>query len=147
MTGCLTKHSPLFWLVALLASAMVSIGLQSLFAPADAAERFGVPVDTDTWTYLWAKGTRDIVTGLLGFGLLSLRVDRRVLAIFVGIVALIPLSDAIWVWRALGPAPVSVVIHTGMAVFAAVLAGLLWRRSPQDESAHASDVQQKVNWS
>lgn len=126
----LKRKSVLFWLVALLASAFVSAGVRFLFAPLDATEGFGVPVDgsQQSMAYLWALGLRDIVAGLLGFALLALRVSRRVLAAFVGIVALIPSGDLVNVYANTGTDnAVSLLITSGTAVFAWTLAFCLWK--------------------
>src|SRR5262249_33240800 len=87
----LKANSILFWLVALIAVGIIFIGTRFLVLPLPAAEAFGVPAEgTRTLAYLWAKGTRDIVSGLLVIALLWLRVGRRVLAVFIGVAALIP---------------------------------------------------------
>lgn len=59
-----------------------------------------------------AKGTRDIVSGLLLIALLWLRVGRRVLAAFIGVAALIPVGDFINVSLNVGlNNPLSLAIH------------------------------------
>jgi hypothetical protein len=78
--------------------------------------------------YLWAKGTRDIVSGLLGITLLWLRVRHRVLALFIGVVALIPIGDCINVYVSVGASNLSALaIHSGTAVFMLILAVFLWK--------------------
>jgi hypothetical protein len=81
----LTNHLPtkslLFWLVVLPAVGIIFIGARFIVAPLVGAEGFGVPVNsTDTYAYLWAKGTRDIVSGLFLIVFLWLKVNRRVLS-------------------------------------------------------------------
>ena len=71
----LKTNSVLFWLAALIAVGIIFIGARFLVSPLPAAAAFGVPVEgTQTLAYLWAKGTRDIVSGLLVIALLWLRV-------------------------------------------------------------------------
>ena len=61
----------LFWMVVLLAVGIIFIGVRFLAAPLTAAAAFGVPTNpTSPMAYLWAKGTRDIVSGLLLLALL-----------------------------------------------------------------------------
>ena len=127
----LKANSILFWLVALIAVGIIFIGARFLFLPLPAAEAFGVPAEgTRTLAYLWAKGTRDIVSGLLVIALLWVRVGRRVLAVFIGVAALIPIGDFINVYLNVGANnPMALAIHGGTAVFMLVLAALLWTGS------------------
>jgi len=127
----LKANSILFWLVALIAVGIIFIGARFLVLPLPAAEAFGVPAEgTRTLAYLWAKGTRDIVSGLLVIALLWLRVGRRVLAVFIGVAALIPIGDFINVYLNVGANnPMALAIHGGTAVFMFVLAALLWTGS------------------
>ena len=127
----LKANSILFWLVALIAVGIIFIGTRFLVLPLPAAEAFGVPAEgTRTLAYLWAKGTRDIVSGLLVIALLWLRVGRRVLAVFIGVAALIPIGDFINVYLNVGANnPMALAIHGGTAVFMLVLAALLWTGS------------------
>jgi hypothetical protein len=127
----LTGNSVLFWLVVLSAIGIIFIGARFLAAPLVAAEGFGVPADgTRSFAYLWAKGIRDIVSGLLGIVLLWLGVSRRVLAAFIAVVALIPIGDFINVYlSAGGNNPMALLIHGGTAVFMLALAAFL-RRAP-----------------
>src|SRR5579862_8392816 len=90
----LTAHSVLFWLIAIIAIGIIFIGARFIASPLPAARDFGVPASgTKDVTYLWTKGTRDIVSGLLVIGLLALRVSPGVLAAFLFIAALIPFGD------------------------------------------------------
>jgi len=127
----LKANSILFWLVALIAVGIIFIGARFFVLPLPAAEAFGVPAEgTRTLAYLWAKGTRDIVSGLLVIALLWVRVGRRVLAVFIGVAALIPIGDFINVYLNVGANnPMALAIHGGTAVFMLVLAALLWTGS------------------
>ena len=62
----LKAKSILFWLVALIAAGIIFIGVRFIVSPRVGATGFGVPAaENQTFAYLWAKGTRDIVYGLL----------------------------------------------------------------------------------
>ena len=125
----LRRTSPLFWLVVLLAVGIIFIGIRFLAAPLTAAAAFGVPVGpTSPMAYLWAKGTRDIVSGLLLLALLGMRVARRVIAVFILVAALIPVADLVNVYLNMGYVS-AMAIHAGTAVFMIILAALLWRHS------------------
>ena len=92
--GCLKASSVLFWLAALLAVGIIFVGGRFLFDPFAAARDFGVPAaHNSTLAYLWTKGTRDIVSGLVLISLLCLGVRRAVLSTFIFITTLIPLAD------------------------------------------------------
>ena len=127
----LKPKSVSFWLVALIALGIIFIGARFLLKPIPAAASFGVPAEgTRTLAYLWAKGTRDIVSGLLVIALVWLRVGRRVLAAYIGIAALIPLGDLINVYLNVGANnPLALAIHGGTAGFMLILAASLWKQS------------------
>jgi len=117
----------LFWMVVLLAAGIIFIGVRFLAAPMTAAAAFGVPAGaTPQMAYLWAKGTRDIVSGLLLFGLLGMRVRPRVISVFILIAALIPVTDFVNVYLNMGYGS-ALAIHAGTAAFMVILAVLLWR--------------------
>jgi hypothetical protein len=120
----------MFWLVALIAAGIVFIGARFLVSPRPAATDFGVPAgETERSTYLWAKGTRDIVSGLLVAGLLWLKVSKEVLATFLYIAALIPIGDMLNVYAQVRTRNIpALLIHGGTAVFMSVLASLLLRQ-------------------
>lgn len=124
-----TADSVLFWLVALLGIGIIFIGARFIVAPLAAARDFGVPAtQTEKPTYLWAKGTRDIVSGLLVIGLLWLKVNSGVLATFLFIASLIPIGDLLNVYVQVRLGNVAaLIIHGGTALFMCVLASLLLR--------------------
>jgi Domain of unknown function (DUF4267) len=127
----LRSSSVLYWLVALLAAGIIFIGARFLVTPLTAAEDFGVPADgTRPFAYLWAKGTRDIVSGLAGVVFLWLGVGRRVLAAYIAVVALVPAGDFINVYLNMGVrSPTALMIHGATVVFMVALAALLRRES------------------
>jgi Domain of unknown function (DUF4267) len=125
----LTADSVLFWLVALIAVGIIFIGARFILAPIPAARDFGVPASgMEKFTYLWTKGTRDIVSGLFVIGMLWLKVSSGVMAAFLFIASLIPIGDLLNVYASAKTRNVpALIIHGGTAVFMCVLAGLLLR--------------------
>ncbi len=132
----LAKTSVAFWLVALIAAGIIFIGLRFLVQPLPAAAAFGVSADgSSNFAYLWAKGTRDIVSGLLLIALLGIHAGRRVVALFLAVAALIPLGDLANVWMNVGTQrPVALAIHGSTVVGMLVLSGWLFRRPRPVES-------------
>jgi hypothetical protein len=123
----LRRAPVLFWMVVLLALGIIFIGARFLAAPITAAAAFGVPSGaTPQMAYLWAKGTRDIVSGLLLLGLLGMRVRPRVISVFILVAALIPVADFVNVYLNMGYVA-ALAIHAGTAAFMVILAALLWR--------------------
>jgi len=117
----------LFWMVVLLAAGIIFIGIRFLAAPITAAAAFGVPADATTqMAYLSAKGTRDIVSGLLLLALLGMRVRPRVIAVFILVAALIAVGDFVNVYLNMGYVS-ALAVHGGTAAFMVILAALLWR--------------------
>lgn len=126
----LKANTTIFWLIALIAAGLIFIGIRFIVAPMVGANGFGVPVDgTQTFAYLWAKGTRDIVSGLLLLLILWLKVSRRGLAAFIFIASLTPIGDALNVYANVGTSNITaLMIHSGTALFAIILAIILLRR-------------------
>lgn len=128
----LGRASLLFWMVVLIAVGIIFIGIRFLAAPLTAAAGFGVPAGVSPpMAYLWAKGTRDIVSGLLLLALLGMRVGRRVISVFVLVAALIPIADFVNVYLNMGYVS-ALAVHGGTAGFMVILAVLLWRRTGAD---------------
>ncbi|SPF31988.1 conserved membrane hypothetical protein [Candidatus Sulfopaludibacter sp. SbA4] len=127
----LTPGSILFWLTGLLAIGIIFIGARFIIAPLPAARDFGVPApETKTRTYLWTKGTRDIVSGLFVMVLPGLKVASGVLAVFLFVASLIPFGDMLNVWASVRRKNVpALVIHGGTGLFMCVLASLILRCS------------------
>jgi hypothetical protein len=128
----LSARSAMFWLVGLIAVGIIVIGARFLLVPLPAAAAFGVPADdAHPLAYLWAKGTRDIVSGLLLIALVRIGAGRRVVAVFIAVAALIPLGDFLNVYanERVGN-PVALAIHGGTAVGMLVLA---WCLSPKEQ--------------
>lgn len=125
----LTAHSILFWLVLLIGLGIIFIGARFLVTPRRAARDFGVPAgDGERSTYLWAKGTRDIVSGLIAIGLLCLQVSPVVLAVFIFIASLIPCGDLLNVYAQIRTSNrAALFIHGGTALSMWLIAAFLLR--------------------
>src|SRR5215831_2518613 len=107
-----------------------SIGARFIVDPLAGAQDFGVQATgVSTFAYLWAKGARDVVSGLLLIALLLLGVSRVILATFIYVAALIPLADLVNVYLNSGT-PGALMIHGSTALFMILLATLiLWGRN------------------
>jgi Domain of unknown function (DUF4267) len=148
--GCLKATSVLFWLAALLAVGIIFVGGRFLFDPFAAARDFGVPAaHNSTLAYLWTKGTRDIVSGLLLISLLCLGVRRAVLSTFIFIATLIPLADFVNVYiNVRSERPRALLIHGGTAVFMIILASLILhgRRTEGNKQSAAVNENVRLDW-
>ena len=123
----------LAWLIAL---AIIFIGARFLLDPDTAAKGYGLPVivEGDALGFLFAKGVRDIVPGLVVIVLLL--ADQKMAAgLFLLVAALIPIGDMAIVLHQGGPPAIAFGVHGATAVLLLVVgAGLVLRnRSP----AHA----------
>jgi Domain of unknown function (DUF4267) len=125
----LRARSAMFWLVALIAAGIIFIGARFLVVPLPAADAFGVPANgSHPLAYLWAKGTRDIVSGLLLMALVLAGASRRIVALFLAVAALIPIGDFLNVRANEGVTnPTALAIHGGTAVGMLILAWCLAR--------------------
>ena len=125
----LRPNSVLFWLTGLIAVGIIFIGIRFLVDPLRASLDFGVPAyGSPTLAYLWTKGSRDIVSGLLLASLLWLGVGRIVTATFLFVAALIPIADFLNVSiNTHSQASGAMMMHGGTAVFMIVLALFILR--------------------
>lgn len=135
----LPVNSVLFWLVMLPALGIIFIGVRFIITPLAGAKGFGVPAGgAETNAYLWAKGTRDIVSGLFPLVLLWLKAGRQVFSVYLFVVALVPLSDLANVYVHIGTSNIgALVIHGSTALYLIILAAVLLRKAevtppPQD---------------
>jgi hypothetical protein len=124
----LNGRSVLFWFALLIALGIIFIGARFLFQPLAAATAFGVPArGSPTFAYLWAKGTRDIVSGLLLLAFLGVHAGRRLVAVFLAVAALIPIGDFVNVALNMGTRhAAALVMHGSTAVAMVILAALLF---------------------
>ncbi|NRQ30769.1 DUF4267 domain-containing protein [Nonomuraea sp. NN258] len=100
------------------------IGARFLFTPRAAAAGYGVPAKEDG-AYLTIKGLRDGTYGLLGLALLIFA-GPHAEAVFMLVVALLPLGDTLIVLRNGGAKAVAFGVHFATAVAILVSAALLF---------------------
>jgi hypothetical protein len=94
------KNSISFAAAIVVGLALISVGVAAVGAPKLASAMFGVAAGDDSArVYVYATGMRDITIGCLLFALSALRAGPRVLGFALMILALIPIGDAIIVWR------------------------------------------------
>ncbi len=122
----LSYRSWLYWLTVAVAVGIIFIGARFLFAPDVAARGFGIPLaDPDDAVFLFGKGARDIVSGLI-FLVLLWSGERRLIGALLLVATLIPISDGVIVLSSIGWRPV-LAIHWGTALYMLLLSfALLW---------------------
>ena len=122
----LSYRSLLYWLTLAVAVGIILIGVRFFFAPENAARAFGIPLaNPQDVAFLFVKGVRDIVSGLLFLALLWSG-ERRLTGALLFIATLIPISDGVIVLSSVGWRPV-LAIHWGTALYMLLLSfALLW---------------------
>jgi hypothetical protein len=115
-----------FYLSAVIAVGIVFIGCRFLLAPSLAAAGYGVPAGTQPHSraYLFAKGIRDIASGLF-IAMLIVFGSAHALGWFMLIASIIPLSDAAIVLHHGGSRAIAFGVHGGTAVAILIISGLL----------------------
>jgi hypothetical protein len=115
-----------FYLSAVIAVGIVFIGCRFLLAPSLAAAGYGVPAATEPHSraYLFAKGIRDIASGLF-IAMLIVFGSAHALGWFMLIASIIPLSDAAIVLHHGGSRAIAFGVHGGTAVAILIISGLL----------------------
>lgn len=105
-------------MAGLVSAGIIVVGARFLLAPRAAARDYGVPLASDEDRWLTAvKGVRDVTSGLLLAGALSLP-DRAPARRVLGIASLIPIGDGAIVasrWGARRPGVLA--MHFGTAAF------------------------------
>jgi Domain of unknown function (DUF4267) len=115
-----------FYLSAVIAAGIIFIGCRFLLAPSSAATAYGVPAGAEPHSraYLFAKGIRDIASGLFAAMLIAFG-SAHALGWFMLIASIIPLSDAVIVLHQGGSRTVAFGVHGGTAVAILIISGLL----------------------
>ena len=115
-----------FYLSGVIAVGIVFIGCRFLLAPSSAAAAYGVPAGAEPHSraYLFAKGVRDIASGLFAAMLIAFG-SAHALGWFMLIASIIPLSDAAIVLHHGGSRTVAFGVHGGTAVAILIISGLL----------------------
>ena len=115
-----------FYLSGVIAAGIIFIGCRFLLAPSTAATAYGVPAGAEPHlqAYLFAKGIRDIASGLF-VAMLMAYGSAHALAWFMLIATLIPIADAMIVLRQGGSRTIAFGVHGGTAVAMLIISGLL----------------------
>ncbi|MEA9984306.1 MULTISPECIES: DUF4267 domain-containing protein [Subtercola] len=112
-------------LALLISVALGAIGVRFLLNPRVAAEGYGVPAGSDGGSaYLSAKGARDISVALLGVVLVCFG-GAHATGLFMLVMALIPLADAVIVTRNGGRRSIVLGVHFSTAVLVLIDSVLL----------------------
>ena len=115
-------------LSGLIAFAIIFIGARFILSPQVAAEGYGVPSQSTTFSaYLAVKGVRDIVSGFNTI-LLMQEGSPRLLGKWIFIASLIAFGDMIIVLRAGGAKAVAFGIHGATVVFMLFTSAALFRQ-------------------
>jgi len=115
-----------FYLSGVIAVGIIFIGCRFLLAPSTAAAAYGVAAGAEPHSraYLFAKGIRDIASGLF-IAMLMAYGSAHVLGWFMLIATLIPVADAVNVLRHGGSRTIAFGVHGGTAVVMLIISGLL----------------------
>src|SRR5215472_11918794 len=106
-----------FYLSGVIAAGIIFIGWRFLLAPSTAAAAYGVSAGAEPHSraYLFAKGIRDIASGLFAAMLIAYG-SAHALGWFMLIATLIPIADAVIVLHQGGSRTVAFGVHGGTAV-------------------------------
>src|SRR5262245_19199055 len=115
-----------FYLSSVIVAGIIFIGGRFLLAPSMAAAGWGVSAGTEPHSraYLFAKGIRDIASGLF-IAMLIAYGSAHALGWFMLIATLIPIADALIVLHQGGSRTVAFGVHGGTAVAMLIISGLL----------------------
>jgi hypothetical protein len=115
-----------FYLSGVIAVGIVFIGCRFLLAPSSAAAAYGVPAGAEPHSraYLFAKGIRDIASGLFAAMLIAFG-SAHALGWFMLIATIIPIADAVIVLLQGRNRTVAFGVHGGTAVAMLIISGLL----------------------
>lgn len=113
-------------LAVIICVALGALAVRFLVSPASAAAGYGVPAsaDGDARPYLSVKGTRDIAISLLGIVLVCFG-GAFATGLFMLVMTLVPLADAVIVTRNGGTKAVVFGVHVSAAALVLVDAVLL----------------------
>jgi hypothetical protein len=115
-----------FYLSGVIAAGIIVIGCRFLLAPSTAAAAYGVAAGAEphSQAYLFAKGIRDIASGLF-VAMLMAYGSAHALGWFMLIATLIPIADAMIVLRHGGSRTIAFGVHGVTAVAMLIISGLL----------------------
>lgn len=117
-----------FWMTMPIALGIIFIGIRFLLEPTVAATGFGIPFSSPgDFAFGWAKGIRDIFSGLAILSLLLLKMRRATAWVFTSAI-IIPVTDCLTILATNGPSDVThLLIHGLTAVYMIITAFLLFR--------------------
>jgi hypothetical protein len=115
-----------FYLSGVIAVGIIFIGCRFLLAPSTAAAGYGVTTSTEphSQAYLYAKGIRDIASGLF-IAILMAYGYPHALGLFMLAATIIPVADAVIVLRQGGSRAIAFGVHGSTAVAMLIISGLL----------------------
>jgi hypothetical protein len=115
-----------FYLSSVIAAGIIFIGGRFLLAPSLAAVGYGVPAGTEPYSraYLFAKGIRDIASGLfaaipIAYG------SARPLGWLMLVATIIPITDTVIVLHHGGSRAVAFGVHGSTAAVMLIISSLL----------------------
>jgi hypothetical protein len=115
-----------FYLSGVIAAGIIFIGCRFLLAPSTAAAAYGVSAvaEPHSRAYLFAKGIRDIASGLF-IAVLIAYGSAHALGWLMLIATVIPIADAVNVLHEGGSRTIAFRVHGGTAVAMLIISGLL----------------------
>ena len=127
-------HSISYWLTFLVAIGIIFIGIRFLIAPYIAASGYGIPLDHDSSSgYAYAKGIRDIYSGIIISVFLILR-KVRVTAILFSIATIIPATDFYAILSGNGPGDLGhLLIHGCTTIYMIIVSFMLFKVKSTDK--------------
>lgn len=126
-SSTLRKSSLLFWCTLVIPVAIIGVGINFILNPIGASAAYGVPIhDPNSFPFMWAKGIRDIFSGLIVLWFLW-RGDRRTTAVLFAIAAFIPVGDGLVILGRFGFAS-PIYIHWGTALYMMIVSAFLLRK-------------------
>jgi hypothetical protein len=122
-------RSASYWLTALVAAGIITLGMRFILAPNAGAEAFGIPLahTKEAVAYGWIKGIRDIFSGIVVLIFLISR-QPRATAFAFGAAVIIPVSDCLTVLAVNGAQDVAhLLIHGVTSVYMIITTIFLFR--------------------
>jgi hypothetical protein len=115
-----------FYLSGVIAVGIIFIGCRFLLAPLTAAAAYGVTARTEphSQAYLYAKGIRDIASGLF-IAVVMAYGSAHALGWFMLAATIIPIADAVIVLHQGGSRAIAFGVHGSTAVAMLIISGLL----------------------
>jgi Domain of unknown function (DUF4267) len=122
-----------YWLSLLVAVGIIFIGARFLLAPYIAAADYGIPLDHESISgYAYAKGIRDIYSGIIILVFLILR-KARVTTILFSIATIIPATDFCIILSGNGPGDiVHLLIHGCTTIYMIIVSYMLFKVKSSD---------------